>query len=25
MKFSNPNQPLHGHISSIDSTATSVR
>jgi hypothetical protein len=25
MKFSNPNQPLHGPISSIDSTATSVR
>ncbi|KAI5596132.1 hypothetical protein BDE02_03G186400 [Populus trichocarpa] len=25
MKFSNPNQPLHGHISSIDSTATSMR
>jgi len=25
MKFSNPNQPLHGHVSSTDSTATSVR
>ncbi|KAL9370109.1 hypothetical protein Peur_041308 [Populus x canadensis] len=25
MKFSNPNQPLHGHVSSTDSTATSMR
>ena len=25
MKFSNPNQPLHGHVSSTDSAATSVR
>ncbi|KAJ6428114.1 hypothetical protein OIU84_023521 [Salix udensis] len=25
MKFSNPNQPLHGHVSSTDSAATSMR
>ncbi|TYH89920.1 hypothetical protein ES332_A13G015700v1 [Gossypium tomentosum] len=25
LKFSNPNSPLHGHLSSIDSTATSMR
>ncbi|KAJ6392851.1 hypothetical protein OIU77_022352 [Salix suchowensis] len=25
MKFSNPNEPLHGHVSSTDSAATSMR